>query len=149
MSALDNTDGMFTNDDLLQIQRAVQAVLYVLLPPQRGGTYVNMRFIDSRFDETIEELTSTKSPNYVLLTAKQVQIVVNGQFSPRGNCGNCGRGTPFVRRLELGAQCANLCAELCDLRHTIRAITLADERRTTATQQPTQQPRHHAARIAR
>ena len=77
-SALDSTDGMFTNDDLLQIQRAVQAVLYVLLPPQRGGTYVNMRFITSRFEETVEGLTSTKSPNYVLLTQKQVQIVVNG-----------------------------------------------------------------------
>lgn len=38
--ALNNTDGMFTNDDLMEIQRAVQAVLYVLLPPQRGGTYV-------------------------------------------------------------------------------------------------------------
>ena len=77
-TALDNTDGMFTIDDLLQIQRAVQAVLYVLLPPQRGGTYVNMRFIDSRFDETVEELTATKSPNYILLTPNQVQIVVNG-----------------------------------------------------------------------
>eukprot|EP01043_Picozoa_sp_COSAG02_P035161 COSAG02_NODE_2501_length_8672_cov_7.293246_6_plen_887_part_00 len=78
LSALDNQDGMFTNDDVLQIQRAVQAVLYVLLPPQRGGTYVNMRFIDSRIDETVEELTATKSPNYVLLTPKQVQIVING-----------------------------------------------------------------------
>ena len=37
-----------------------------------------MRFITSRFEETVEELTSTKSPNYVLLTPKQVQIVING-----------------------------------------------------------------------
>ena len=37
-----------------------------------------MRFITSRFEETVEELTSTKSPNYVLLTPNQVQIVING-----------------------------------------------------------------------
>ena len=29
---------MFTTDGLMEIQRAVQTVLYVLLPPQRGGT---------------------------------------------------------------------------------------------------------------
>ena len=69
-TALNNTDGMFTIDDLLQIQRAVQAVLYVLLPPQRGGTYVNMRFIDSRFDETVEELTATSMIDANFLTPR-------------------------------------------------------------------------------
>ena len=39
---------------------------------------LSLRLSTSRFEETVEELTSTKTPNYVLLTPNQVQIVING-----------------------------------------------------------------------
>eukprot|EP01046_Picozoa_sp_COSAG06_P032124 COSAG06_NODE_3186_length_5716_cov_103.744169_4_plen_475_part_00 len=75
-AALDTTDPFISGDDFLQTQQAMLLVLVTLIPPLRTGAFKNMRLITPEM-ETKEELLSTKTPNYILISDTQVELVVN------------------------------------------------------------------------
>jgi hypothetical protein len=49
-----------------RMQRSLQFVMYTLLPPVRGGNYAGLRFI-APDQETMEVLSETNSPNYIVV----------------------------------------------------------------------------------
>jgi hypothetical protein len=75
-AALDTEDSYINSQDFLQTQQAMLLVLVTLIPPLRTGAFKNMRLITPEM-ETEEELLDTKTPNYILISDTQVELVVN------------------------------------------------------------------------